>query len=1239
MSEINYCITVEFNRYVPNAFNNLNPVSGMVKKWALTTSKEDATISGVKYSAGYISNDGVGNISRSIDIESGGTYAYADTNFSFSIRNGGSEVDSFSIFSNDVINAYQINTKGAKVSVYAKIGLTLTKLWDGYVDSLAVTDPKVTFSCKTANKTKHENMLYDTFTKDKFPNLSSDLEGKSIPECIGEVPRAKLIPVKNQRIVIRGVFYKFDSTDPYYTLRAPVAIDATPLKAMTEDASTLIVYRGPVEDPENEFTYQLPSWYDKTGLYVDILMGGGKGQSRKIVKNGVISWNDPVKTTYYANGFFTTNEKIPYQYEYFVLDRPFDVEELIPIENNANIYNYDFSGTVGSRTIDYADHLKLTEQGQNVTNWDRWMLQPDQAGVKDQILFSPFYNKQYEVPWFGIVGSYDAENFESVDRIQEYSQDRGLVPQITMGSVIPRPPHTIAPETTYVCISEHPAETIVSTSTVLSISDDVVYHDPDFGEMTIQHAVSEVNTLKKDGSYPGITFDKPDSDKSEAELTLKKYFGVPKVYAGEILCDKAHNTLLTKGAPIPDAGTQELTPVRIMEIYGANNFMTDLNIESKVKIIIEVGLDGLDDLRKFDNVALGSRIRIMPGNDQPDPLLPSQRVANYSSIKGVSSYIRAIDVNGNVIRPKESAFSPSVVIPNLEQNRNSNIITKDFVDDGPTGRAVLEGLPAEFFIGTPDITQDQSALTGDVTEFFSGVDFSSCIHRLQVVVSLHLDAHDNEWGEFGKPHSWQIYLDGIGFTASKKMESDKISAECVGMMTRKESLYDPSKAPHRLIRKIFRQVDGIPETEYNNSEFSTGLDNVYTVDYPVGYQVGTQEASYVTCDSICKESMLAVYNDKNGVLRAKFWLTPEGTPVVTHDNSKILEDSVGIEPAAYSSVYTEYHWKYGFDHVTEDFRFETHIAYTDSDVFPSKEDYGAPESLNATLGLTYAYAEVKIDFVTMYTNVAPGELAVQKLRSSGITEGANMYLLDPLTGSYALCVVNLVADLPEYAGSGAKIVASTVHSYRSPLANNIISYTTEDPWSGNVLVSISPLEPAWVKYCNLRSADGELDYAASKLAWEKVRDIRRETGVVNSKYTELKWIHNHSALKTFVNNTLEWDGYPKTRPSYSLPLTQNNIDEVELLKWVRFSDNIHTNYTKKYVDETGMPTGAEETIEYRDGWITSYSINPSSSTINVELILSKESAIPFVTIDENTNPATEDVYDENSGTSATTVRE
>lgn len=126
---------------------------------------------------------------RIIDITTGGSYGSL-SGFSF-------EIDNTSKFWNLLeSNSYYFVNRA--VNVYVFLSDVSYQVWGGVVSEVDFNETSYTFKCEDKFKTIHKNIPQEVLTKESFPDITPDSEGKTIPVCIGDINRAELTSVEGR---------------------------------------------------------------------------------------------------------------------------------------------------------------------------------------------------------------------------------------------------------------------------------------------------------------------------------------------------------------------------------------------------------------------------------------------------------------------------------------------------------------------------------------------------------------------------------------------------------------------------------------------------------------------------------------------------------------------------------------------------------------------------------------------------------------------------------------------------------------------------------------------------------------------------------------------------------------------------------------------------------------------------------------------------------------------------------
>lgn len=156
------------------------------------------------WKSGILGKDGIGPISQTADPSDGGFYATV----------GGTRVTvrnlvpgSTTPFS-EYLRANGINIQRCRARLFIVFDGEFQQAREFMVDRYAHNDAAITFDLRDTWYIIHRDLVLGRVTRSRFPLAPEDSIGAILPLCIGEIPKAKLIPVASQRDPVNVVRYK-----------------------------------------------------------------------------------------------------------------------------------------------------------------------------------------------------------------------------------------------------------------------------------------------------------------------------------------------------------------------------------------------------------------------------------------------------------------------------------------------------------------------------------------------------------------------------------------------------------------------------------------------------------------------------------------------------------------------------------------------------------------------------------------------------------------------------------------------------------------------------------------------------------------------------------------------------------------------------------------------------------------------------------------------------------------------
>lgn len=188
MAIVNYAIEIDVDVGVSDAYAGW---SGMVtyitgvEEYGTSTypTYEGGTTNYTKYHAGWITKDGLGLPSRSVDITMSGQYGTM-SGFSFSVRNDTKLWD--------YLNDTGIYLANRPIRLYSVIDNVFYPTWAGVISENPRNEEVFTYNCIDTFRSIHKQMPPVPISVSNNPNISDESQGKTVPISIGNIPYAKL---------------------------------------------------------------------------------------------------------------------------------------------------------------------------------------------------------------------------------------------------------------------------------------------------------------------------------------------------------------------------------------------------------------------------------------------------------------------------------------------------------------------------------------------------------------------------------------------------------------------------------------------------------------------------------------------------------------------------------------------------------------------------------------------------------------------------------------------------------------------------------------------------------------------------------------------------------------------------------------------------------------------------------------------------------------------------------------
>lgn len=156
------------------------------------------------WKAGVLAKAGIGPISQTADPSDGGFYATVGGT-RVTVRN---LVPGTSTPFSEYLRANEINIQRCRARLFIVFDGEFQQAREFMVDRYAHNDAAITFDLRDTWYLIHRELVLGRVTRSRFPLAPEDSIGAILPLCIGEIPKAKLIPVASQRDPVNIVRYK-----------------------------------------------------------------------------------------------------------------------------------------------------------------------------------------------------------------------------------------------------------------------------------------------------------------------------------------------------------------------------------------------------------------------------------------------------------------------------------------------------------------------------------------------------------------------------------------------------------------------------------------------------------------------------------------------------------------------------------------------------------------------------------------------------------------------------------------------------------------------------------------------------------------------------------------------------------------------------------------------------------------------------------------------------------------------